>query len=108
MWYIFPQLRGLGHSATSQHYGISGAAEAHAYLAHDVLGPRLITICEAILSVEGRTATEILGQPDDMKLRSCATLFAHVSGPDSVFQNIIDQYFDGKPDQRSHQLLGDR
>lgn len=105
MWYIFPQLRGLGRSSTSQLYGITGEDEAFAYLTHDVLGPRLITICEAVLSVDGRSATEIFGKPDDMKLRSCATLFAHVSNADSVFHKVIDTYFDGKTDQRTVRLL---
>jgi uncharacterized protein (DUF1810 family) len=105
MWYVFPQLRGLGRSATSQRYGITGKDEARAYLKHDVLGPRLIAICVAALSVDGRTATEIFGTPDDMKLRSCATLFSHVSNADSVFRKIIDKYFDGKPDERTIQLL---
>ena len=105
MWYIFPQFRGLGRSSTSQLYGIAGADEAHAYLSHKVLGPRLIAVCEATLAVEGRSATEIFGKPDDMKLRSCATLFAHVSNADSIFHKILDKYFGGKPDRRSVQLL---
>lgn len=108
MWYIFPQLRGLGYSSTSQKYGITGADEAHAYLAHDVLGPRLIAICEAVLSIEGRSATEIFGRPDDMKLQSCVTLFASVTGTNSVFQKILDKYFDGRLDQRTIQLLNNR
>lgn len=107
MWYIFPQLRGLGRSATSQRYGITGANEAHAYLTHDILGPHLIAICEAALSVEGRSATEIFGKPDDLKLQSCATLFAHVSNAGSVFHTIIDKYFSGKTDLRTIQLLED-
>jgi uncharacterized protein (DUF1810 family) len=105
MWYIFPQLRGLGHSSTSQLYGISGVDEAHAYLSHEVLGPRLIAVCEAALAVEGRSATEIFGKPDDMKLRSCATLFAHVSKTDSVFHKILNKYFHGNSDQRTLQLI---
>ncbi len=108
MWYIFPQLRGLGYSTTSHYYGISGPDEAYAYLRHQVLGPRLIAICEAVLDVEGRSATEIFSKPDDMKLRSCATLFAHVSEPDSLFHKIIDRYFDGSKDQRTIQLLEGR
>lgn len=107
MWYIFPQLRGLGRSATSHHYGITGANEAHAYLTHDMLGPRLLEVCEAALSVEGRSATEIFGKPDDLKLQSCATLFAHVSNAGSVFHTIIDKYFSGKTDLRTIQLLED-
>lgn len=105
MWYIFPQLRGLGFSSTSQFYGITGEPEARAYLAHDVLGPRLIAICEAALAVQGRSATEIFGKPDDMKLRSCATLFAQVSNANSVFHKLITKYFDGQTDRKTIQLL---
>ena len=79
MWYIFPQFDGLGFSATSRRYSIKSLAEAEAYLRHPVLGPRLIECAEAALGVEGRSAFEIFGSPDDMKLRSCATLFASVS-----------------------------
>ncbi len=105
MWYIFPQLRGLGFSSTSQLYGITGEPEARAYLAHDVLGPRLIAICEAALAVDGRSATEMFGKPDDMKLRSCATLFAQVSNANSVFHKLIAKYFDGQTDRKTIQLL---
>jgi len=105
MWYIFPQLRGIGRSSTSQRYGITSADEAYAYLEHELLGPRLITICEATLSIEGRSATDIFGKPDDIKLRSCATLFAFVSDANSVFHRILDKYFDGKSDRRTDRLL---
>jgi uncharacterized protein (DUF1810 family) len=106
MWYIFPQLRGLGYSSMATHYGITGEDEAGSYLTHELLGPRLISICEAALAVDGRSATEIFGEPDDMKLRSCATLFAQVSKADSVFHKIIDKYFDGEFDPRTLELLG--
>src|SRR5262245_16003157 len=79
MWYIFPQYDGLGFSATTRRYSIKSVAEAKAYLAHPVLSARLTEISEAALAVEGRSALEVFGSPDDMKLRSCATLFAHVS-----------------------------
>ena len=79
MWYIFPQVDGLAFSATSKRYAIKSVAEAKAYLDHPVLGPRLLACAEAVLGVEGRSATEIFGSPDDLKLRSCATLFACVS-----------------------------
>jgi len=105
MWYIFPQLRGLGHSSTSQHYGIADMEEACAYLTHDLLGSRLIAICETLLSVEGRSATDIFGKPDDMKLLSCATLFAYVSDADSVFHKILDKYYGSAIDRRTVQLL---
>jgi len=106
MWYIFPQLRGLGQSEMAMQYGITGVDEARAYLTHELLGNRLISICEAVLAVEGKSAFEIFGEPDDMKLRSCATLFAQVSNADSVFHRIIDKYFDGQFDQRTTKLLG--
>lgn len=105
MWYILPQLKGLGQSSMAQLYGISGTDEAWAYISHEILGPRLIAVCEAVMSVEGRSATEIFGEPDDMKLRSCVTLFAQVSNADSVFQKILVKYFDGQADRRTMQLL---
>jgi uncharacterized protein (DUF1810 family) len=105
MWYIFPQVVGLGSSATAQHYGIRDAEEARAYLAHPVLGQRLIECAEAICSVTGRSASEILGTPDDLKLRSCATLFAQVSPPGSVFDRVLRRYYDGQPDQATLALL---
>ena len=105
MWYVFPQLAGLGSSAASVYYAIGGLEEADAYLRHPVLGPRLIECAEAILAVEGRSAAEILGTPDDMKLRSCATLFARVSPPGSVFERILDRYYDGEPDPMTLRLL---
>jgi len=107
MWYIFPQLRGLGQSETALRYGILNLAEARAYLEHPMLGPRLIAISQAALSVNKKTATEIFGKPDDMKLRSCATLFAEVTDVDSVFQEILDKYFGGNADPRTIQLLRD-
>jgi len=105
MWYVFPQFAGLGMSATSQHYAIQSVAEAEAYLAHPVLGPRLVECAEAVLAIEGRSALEILGSPDDMKLRSCATLFAHVSPGGSAFHRVLDQYFHGEPDARTLSLI---
>ena len=79
MWYVFPQFAGLGMSATSQHYAVKSLAETEAYLAHPVLGPRLMECVEAVLAIEGRSAFEILGSPDDMKLRSCAALVAEAA-----------------------------
>lgn len=100
MWYIFPQLAGLGRSPMAQRYAISGVPEAQAYLRHDVLGPRLIACATAVRDLEGRTAHEIFGSPDDLKLRSCATLFAPVSA-DPVFAQLLTQYFDGTGDPDS-------
>ena len=105
IWYIFPQFDGLGFSSTSRRYSIKSLAEATAYLSHPVLGPRLIECAEAALSVEGRTAYEIFGSPDDMKLRSCATLFACVSPPGSVFDRLLGKFFQGERDDKTLSLL---
>jgi uncharacterized protein (DUF1810 family) len=96
MWHIFPQLSGLGHSFASMKYSIRTLAEAEAYLQHPVLGPRLVECAEAVLAVEGRSAREIFGSPDDRKLRSSATLFALVSTPGSVFHRLLETYFGGQ------------
>lgn len=108
MWYIFPQFDGLGFSPTSQHYAIKSIAEAEAYLRHPVLGPRLLECVRATLGLEGRSASEVFGSPDDMKLRSCATLFASVSPAGSVFAQLLDKYFDGGRDEKTLELLGRR
>jgi uncharacterized protein (DUF1810 family) len=105
MWFIFPQIAGLGFSATSARFAIKSAAEAKAYLAHPVLGPRLIECCEALLELHSRSAAEIFGSPDDMKLRSSATLFASASKPGSVFERVLARFFDGEPDERTAALL---
>ena len=105
MWYIFPQLRGLGRSSTAHFYGIAGLAEARAYLAHPVLGPRLLECAGAVLATQGRSAHEIFGSPDDMKLRSSATLFSHASAPGSPFEQLLSQYFDGEPDPATLEIL---
>jgi uncharacterized protein (DUF1810 family) len=97
MWFVFPQLRGLGHSPTARYYGIASAAEARAYLAHPVLGPRLRECIERLLALEGRSAHAIFGSPDDLKLRSSLTLFGAVSG-DPLFGRALDRFFDGRPD----------
>ena len=106
MWYIFPQLQGLGRSAIAERYAIRSAAEAEAYLRHPVLGPRLVACAEAALNVQGRSALAIFGSPDDMKLRSSATLFARVSPAGSVFARLLDRYFAGEPDATSVSILG--
>jgi uncharacterized protein (DUF1810 family) len=105
MWYIFPQLAGLGSSSTAQHYAITSANEARAYLNHPVLGSRLEECAEAVLQVEGRSAQEIFGSPDDLKLRSCASLFACVSPPGSVFERLLEKYYQGEPDSKTMTLL---
>ena len=105
IWFIFPQFDGLGLSATSRCYAIKSIAEAEAYLQHPVLGPRLMECCQAAIDVNGPSSIEIFGAPNDMKLRSCATLFAHVSAPGSVFEILLDTFFDGEPDQATLQLI---
>lgn len=105
MWYIFPQLKGLGSSETAQYYGIKDLNEATAYLQHPILGKHLIEIATELLHLKGKTATEILGTPDDLKLRSCMTLFAAVDTPDPVFGQVLTHYFKGVPDDFTLQLL---
>ncbi|NJD54854.1 MAG: DUF1810 domain-containing protein [Nitrospirae bacterium] len=105
MWYIFPQIDGLGHSPTAKFYAIKSAEEARQYLRHPVLGPRLLACAEAVLSVEGLSASQIFGFPDDVKLRSSMTLFASIAGPGSVFARVLDRYFQGEPDQKTVDLL---
>lgn len=99
MWFIFPQIRGLGYSATCIEFAISGRDEALAYLQHPVLGQRLKECTELVLRIEGRSALDIFGAPDDMKFRSSMTLFAQVSSNDDIFERALQKYFDGVPDQ---------
>lgn len=106
MWYIFPQLDGLGFSSTSRRYSIKSLAEAKAYLSHPLLGPRLLEIAEAVVRIEGRSAQEIFGSPDDAKLRSCATLFACVSPAGSVFDRLLAKYYQGERDDKTLRLAG--
>jgi uncharacterized protein (DUF1810 family) len=105
MWYIFPQFEGLGQSSMSIRYSIKSSAEARAYLDHPILGPRLRECATVVRDIPERSAFEIFGSPDDMKLRSCATLFARVSN-DTVFEQVIQKYFDGQPDKETLSLLG--
>ncbi len=107
MWYIFPQIDGLGSSSMAQRYAIKSADEARAYLAHPVLGPRLLACAEAAVANAGSDATEIFGSPDDLKLRSSATLFASASSaPDSVFHRLLLKFYPGGPDMATLRLLG--
>lgn len=105
MWFVFPQIKGLGFSETAKFYGIADLEEAEAYLAHPVLGKHLIEISEALLKIEDKTATEIFGTPDDMKLRSCMTLFSKVPETDKIFEKILDKYFGGSQDDYTEELL---
>jgi uncharacterized protein (DUF1810 family) len=106
IWYIFPQLDGLAFSSTSKYYAIKSIEEAKAYLDHPVLGPRLRECAEAALGVEGRSARVIFGSPDDLKLKSCATLFACVSAFGSVFDRVLDKFYGGERDHKTLRLLG--
>lgn len=101
MWFIFPQLKGLGYSSNAIYYGIDGLEEAAAYLKHPVLGARLIEISRVLLDLPGRDATVVMGSPDDLKLRSSMTLFARVPGTDDVFKQVLEKYFRGKQDPKT-------
>ena len=105
MWFIFPQIDGLAMSATSKHYAIRSLDEARAYLDHPTLGSRLIECCETLLALEGLTAAQIFGYPDDLKLRSSMTLFSIADPTRTVFQSVLDKYFDSTPDERTIQIL---
>lgn len=105
MWFVFPQLRELGRSQTAKFYGIGSKAEATAYLAHPLLGPRLEECTELVLAVDGRTANQIFGSPDDLKLRSCMTLFAAVAPERTHFQAVLDKYYGGVADEMTLALL---
>lgn len=99
MWYVFPQLKGLGHSPMAEHFGIASRAEAEAYLQHPVLGPRLYECTQLVNLIGGRHISDILGYPDDMKFHSSMTLFAQVATDNQVFTEALDKYFGGKPDR---------
>ncbi|MFC3067678.1 DUF1810 domain-containing protein [Phenylobacterium soli] len=106
MWFVFPQIAGLGLSPTAQFYAIASLAEAKAYLAHPVLGPRLVECTAAVNGVQGRTAHAIFGSPDDMKFRSSMTLFREAAPEERAFQAALDTYFSGAPDPATLRLLG--
>ena len=105
MWYIFPQIQGLGKSSTSRYYAIKNSGEALAFLNDAYLGGHLIEISQVLMQLDSDNPTEIFGKPDDMKLRSCMTLFASVSDDNSIFHQVINKYFDGKPDKRTLAIL---
>jgi uncharacterized protein (DUF1810 family) len=108
MWFIFPQIDGLGNSPTTRFYAITSLDEARQYLSHPVLGARLMEGTEAVLAVSGRSASDIFGHPDDWKLQSSMTLFALVAEPGSVFERVLEKYYQGKRDARTLQILGIR
>ena len=105
MWFVFPQITGLGQSPVSRIYAISGLAEAKAYLAHPVLGPRLVECAAIVSSLSGRTAEQIFGGIDALKLRSSMTLFLRAAPDEPVFRQVLDQYFGGKPDPATEQRV---
>ena len=106
MWFIFPQLRGLGRSETARHYGITSLAEAKAYLAHPELGARLVECTRLVNEVRGRTVHEIFGSPDDLKFHSSMTLFAHADPDQEAFRTALQTYFSGQPDRNTVALVG--
>ena len=105
MWYIFPQIRGLGYSAMAQHYAIRDLGEAREYLRHPVLGPRLIEISEALLALDESDPRRVMGSPDDLKLRSCMTLFQCAAPDQPVFGKVLDKFYGGKPDEKTLQMI---
>jgi uncharacterized protein (DUF1810 family) len=108
MWFVFPQLRGLGRSATAQYYAIASLAQAEEYLHHALLGARLIECTGLVLGVQGRSITQIFGPPDDMKFRSCMTLFSRIARTSPLFQRALDAYFGGTPDELTLRALNGR
>ncbi|RZM28435.1 MAG: DUF1810 domain-containing protein [Pedobacter sp.] len=106
MWYIFPQIQGLGYSESAKYYGIKDLKEATAYYTHPILGPRLVKITKSLLNHTDRSVSDIFGNPDDLKLRSSMTLFAAVPHVDPVFQKVIYEFFNGEQDQKTQRILG--
>lgn len=105
MWFIFPQLHGLGKSEASRYYGIKGLEEAEAYLQHGVLGHRLMAVCKALLTQPNRNPHEVFGSPDDMKLKSSITLFSLVDDTEPCFKKVLDEFFEGQLDKATLELL---
>ena len=105
IWFIFPQMKGLGHSSMSEFYGIGSLEEARAYLRHPVLGPRLEQCVRLVNAIEKRSIELILGFPDDLKFRSSMTLFAHAASENTIFNEALKKYFNGEPDPRTVEML---
>jgi uncharacterized protein (DUF1810 family) len=105
IWYIFPQIAGLGFSETSKLYAIKDINEANFYIAHPVLGPKLIQISNALLELKDKTAIQVFGSPDDLKLKSCMTLFSTLQNASPVFKAVLDKYFNGDRDLKTLQLI---
>lgn len=106
IWFIFPQIEGLGHSSMAGRYAIKSLDEARAYLRHPVLGARLTECTEKVIAIDGKSIATIFGYPDDMKFRSCMTLFSSIAGPESVFSAALEKYFHGEKDAMTLALLG--
>lgn len=106
MWFIFPQIVGLAMSSTSRHYAIKSLDEARVYLEHPILGHRLIECSQTLVGLQGRSASQIFGYPDDLKLKSSMTLFSLVDNDDPVFGSVLDKYFDGARDERTVEIVG--
>lgn len=105
IWYIFPQLKGLGYSYNAEYYGIESLDEARAYLEHPILGPRLLEITEAILNIAESDPRRVMGYPDDLKLQSSMTLFCEAAGPDSAFSKVLDKFYKGRRDEKTLDIL---
>ena len=105
MWFIFPQMAGLGQSPTSRAFAIQTLDEARAYLAHPLLGARLRECCQAVMNVRGKSAEEIFGSVDEMKFRSCLTLFTEADHGEVLFFNLLEKYFEGEPDEATLEIL---
>ena len=105
MWFIFPQIEGLGHSSTAKFYSIKSIEEAKEYIEHPVLGMRLLECCNILLHINGRSADDIFGYPDNMKLKSCMTLFNYVAPGEKVFPDVLQKYFAGQKDERTLSIL---
>jgi uncharacterized protein (DUF1810 family) len=105
MWYVFPQIQGLGFSETARYYSINDLDEANAYINHPILGSRLIEISQALLTLKSNDANAILGRPDDMKLKSSMTLFAALPNADPVFELVIKKFFNGQPDDKTLKII---
>ena len=108
MWFVFPQLAGLGQSAMSRQYAIQSLDEARAYLAHPVLGARYRECCQAVMNVRSKSAREIFGAPDDLKFRSSLTLFAEAAPDELLFFNLLEKYYDGDADETTLEILADQ
>lgn len=107
IWYIFPQIDGLGHSSMAERYAIKSLDEARAYLQHPVLGARLTECTEKVIAIDGKSVATIFGYPDDLKFRSSMTLFSSIAGSESVFSRALEKYFHGEKDSKTLALLGD-